>query len=196
MIIGLMGYSGSGKSTFANLLKNLGAYVIDADEIGKNLLKKGSPALKKVIEVFGEEYLLSDGSLNRKKLGDKVFNSEKSLELLNSITFPQIERETEEKIKGSKEKVTVVDCALLCDMKIISLCDEVIFFDIPRDLLIERIIKRDNISEETAKGRLKRQEKDYKKYATYILENKDIEALKKDARNLMEGWLKWQKIFF
>lgn len=190
MIIGLMGYSGSGKSTFANLLKNLGAYVIDADEIGKNLLKKGSPALKKVIEVFGEEYLLSDGSLNRKKLGDKVFNSEKSLELLNSITFPQIERETEEKIKGSKEKVTVVDCALLCDMKIISLCDEVIFFDIPKDLLIERIIKRDNISEETAKGRLKRQEKDYKKYATYILENKDVEALKKDAKNLMEGWLK------
>ena len=196
MIIGLMGYSGSGKSTFANILKDMGAYIIDADEIGKNLLKKESPALKKVIDLFGEEYLLSDGNLNRKKLGDKVFNSEKSLDLLNSITFLEIEKEIKNEIQKSDKPVTVVDCALLCDMEIINLCDEVIFFDTPYKTLLERIIKRDNISEDTAKGRLKRQEKDYKKYATYILENKEIAELKKEAKNLMKGWIKWTKIFY
>ena len=190
MIVGLMGYSGSGKSTFALMLKDLGAYIIDADEIGKNLLKKGSSALKKVVKVFGEEYLLCDGSLNRKKLGDTVFKSEESLNLLNSITFLEIEKKIKNEIKKSDKKVTVIDCALLCDMEIINLCDEVIFFDTPYKTLLKRILKRDNISEDTAKGRLKRQEKDYKKYATCIIESKDIETLKKDAESLMKGWLK------
>jgi len=78
-IIGLYGYSGAGKSTFSGRLRELGAKICDADEIGRRILEKGSPLLHKIKELFGEEVIAEDGSLKRKVLGDMCLTQRKSL---------------------------------------------------------------------------------------------------------------------
>ena len=190
MIIGVMGHSGSGKSTFCEELKNKGAYIIDADKIGKDILKKGSSALDKVIDAFGEEYLNPDKSLNRKKLGETVFKDKKRLETLNSITWGEIEKEIEKEIEENKDKLIILDCPLLLEIETYKKCDEVIFIDVPKDVLIKRITKRDNISEETAKNRIESQSCDFKSKATIIIKNDNLDDLKNKAKSLMKGWIK------
>ena len=191
MIIGIMGYSGSGKSTFTKEFEKLGAYVIDADKIGKDILKKGSEGLKKVASIFGEGILLPDKSLNRKKLGDIVFSDEEKLNLLNNVTWSAIDEEIRRQVNKEKGRVIIIDCALLYKISSYSLCDEVIFIDTPEEILIERIVKRDNISYDTAKNRLKRQyDPEFIKKATLIIVSKDVNDLKLQAEALMKGWTK------
>lgn len=186
-----MGYSGSGKSTISAEFEKLGAFVIDADKIGKDILKKGSEALKKVVSTFGEDILLPDKTLNRKKLGDIVFSDKEKLKLLNDITWSAINEEIIKRINENKDKVVIVDCPLLYKVSSYNLCDEVIFINTPEEILIERIVKRDNISYETAKNRLERQyDPEFIKKSTIILENSSIEGLKNQAEAFMKGWTK------
>ena len=74
MVIGVMGMSGSGKSTFSGFLKEFGAELIDADKIAREVMEKGSEGLEEAVKAFGEEILFPDGTLNRKKLGSIVFS--------------------------------------------------------------------------------------------------------------------------
>ena len=187
-LIGVTGFSGSGKSTFCQYLKALGVYVIDADEIGRNILKKGSSALKEVKDTFGEEYVFEDGELNRKKLGELVFNNKDELEKLNRITFHKIEEEIERQILNSDENVIAVDCALLCNMNIIHKFDEVVYIMCDIEILTERITVRDNISSETARNRIENQKTDFLKYATVIIENnKEAGILKEYAERIVKN---------
>ena len=79
-IVGVYGLSGSGKTTFCKRLTDKHSCIlIDADKIGREIMEKGSPVLLKVAEAFGEEYLLPDGNLNRKKLGNTVFTDKEKL---------------------------------------------------------------------------------------------------------------------
>ncbi|MBE7020807.1 MAG: dephospho-CoA kinase [Ruminococcaceae bacterium] len=191
MVIGIMGYSGSGKSTLSEEFKKLGAFVIDADKIGKDILSPGSEGLKKVISVFGEEFLFPDGSLNRKMLGEVVFKSREKLELLNSITWAQIDKKIKEAVAASEERVTIIDCPLLYKVSSYKLCHEVIFINTPDEILIKRIMKRDGLDYNTAKARIDSQKDEaFIKHATIILENTSVEGLKADAERLMKGWLK------
>lgn len=187
-LIGVTGFSGSGKSTFCNFLKQLGAYVVDADEIGRNILKKGSSALKEVKDIFGEKYIMENGELNRKKLGELVFNNKDELEKLNRITFRKIEEEIEREILNSVGEFVVVDCALLCNMDIIHKFDEVVYITSDMPTLIERITARDDISYDTAKNRIENQKTDFLKYATIIIENnKNTDILKKYAERIVKN---------
>ena len=189
LVVGIMGYSGSGKSTLTNEFEKLGAFVIDADKIGKDILKVGSDGLKKVVELFGEDILLSDKSLNRKKLGEIVFSDEEKLNLLNSVTWNAINEEIKKRVNENKDKVVIIDCALLYKITAYNLCNQVIFLNIPEEILIERIVKRDNISYDTAKNRLERQkDSEFIKKATIVLDNETIDGLKAKAKELMKGW--------
>ena len=191
MVIGIMGYSGSGKSTLSEEFKKLGACVIDADKIGKDILSPQSAGLKKAVAVFGEEILLPDGSLDRKKLGEIVFKNREKLELLNSITWTEIDNKIKEMVSSAKEKIIVIDCPLLYKVSSYKLCDEVIFINVPDRILINRIIKRDGICFDTAVARLNSQkDENFIKYATIVIENTDIDGLKTKAEELMKGWLK------
>lgn len=195
MVIGIMGYSGSGKSTFAKEMENLGAYVIDADKIGKDILEVGTPAYKEVVAYFGDSILEKNKSINRKKLGQTVFSDKDKLEILNKITWNEINRIIIKKVEESNSKVIVIDCPLLYKVSSYNLCDEVIFINSKEEELIERIVKRDNIDKETAKNRLNSQKDDeFLKKATMVIENNGLSYLKIKAKSLMEGWLKWQAI--
>ena len=191
MIIGIMGYSGSGKSTLSEEFKKLGAYVIDADKIGKDILSPEGDALKRVVDAFGEDILFSDKSLNRKKLGEIVFKDKKSLDILNGITWEAINEEIIKRAKSSTERIIIIDCPLLYKVSAYDLCNEVIFIDTPDSVMIDRIMKRDGICFDTAVARINSQkDENFKNYATIIIENTDMASLTKKAAELMKGWLK------
>lgn len=153
MVIGIFGKSGSGKSTVCQYLKEKGFYVIDADKLGHQILKKGEEGYKKVVEAFGDSFLNDEKEIDRKKLGKYVFENKKA-DILSSISHPIIDRLVENEIKKSKisNTDTVIDAALLCNTRIKDMCDLLIL--IKSDNLIERIKLRDNITEELANNRL------------------------------------------
>ena len=89
-VIGLTGSIGSGKSTVSCFFEELGAVVIDADQVSRQVVEPGTPALKELTLAFGENILNPDGSLNRTLVAEIVFNSDEKRELLNSIIHPMI----------------------------------------------------------------------------------------------------------
>lgn len=184
-IIGLTGGIASGKSTASSILKELGAIIIDADEVARKVVKQGSPALVEIRQYFGEQIILEDGNLNRKKLGNIVFSSGYLLEQLNKITHPYIIKEIINEINWHKKTldnhVIILDAALLIEMKLTYLVDEVWLISIPEDIQLKRLVHRENISAEDAKKRINAQMsiEDKKQYADKIIDNsKDINYLK------------------
>src|SRR5258708_31670234 len=91
-VIAITGGVGAGKSTVAALFKELGAEVFSADEVAREVLELGSPILSKVISAFGRDFMLPEGRLDRKKLGDLVFSDPKAMKRLESTTHPEIRR--------------------------------------------------------------------------------------------------------
>jgi len=193
-VIGLTGGIASGKSTASSILKELGAIIIDADEVARKIVEKGRPALDEVKQYFGEKIILEDGNLNRKKLGSIVFSNHDLLKKLNEITHPYIIKEIINEInwykKTDNDHVIIVDAALLIEMKLTYLVDEVWLICIPKDMQLNRLIERENISIDDAKKRINAQMSlDHKKrYAHRIIDNsKDVDYLK---IQLEENWSK------
>jgi len=127
-IIGLTGGIGSGKSTVAGLLIELGAVIIDADKIGHEVLDSDSQAREQVIAAFGQRILNHDGSINRRELGRMVFADRNSLFRLNQIMHPLIYRVIKTKLEQYKEreiKVAVIDAPLLIEASWATMVDAV-----------------------------------------------------------------------
>ena len=184
-VIGLTGGIASGKSTASNILQELGAIIIDADKIARKVVEKDKPALKEIQEYFGKEVLLENGQLNRKKLGSIVFNNNDLLKKLNEITHPYITKEIINEINWYKKtynnSVIILDAALLIEMNLTHLVEEVWLVSIPKQMQLNRLIKRDNINTEDAKKRIESQMdlEDKREYAHKVIDNsKDITHLK------------------
>ncbi|MDI6601132.1 MAG: dephospho-CoA kinase [Thermoanaerobacteraceae bacterium] len=192
-VIGLTGGIASGKSTVSNILKGLGAYIIDADEISREIIKKGSEAWKEIVDYFGSDILLPNGEIDRKKLGNIVFADKEKLDKLNAITHPRIiKRITEiiekEKKKG-KEKAVVLDAAILVEMGLQSMVDEIWVVSVDKDMQIKRLIERDKLSYENAINRIRVQMplSEKVKYADYVIDNsKDIGYIRNQVSKLWE----------
>ncbi len=190
-IIGLTGGIASGKSTVSKILANLGALIIDADELGRRVVSKGSLALEEIKNYFGEEYLEEDGQLNRKKLGTLVFNNPKALEKLNEITHSKIIEEMKKEIiwhkKNAPNTVIIVDAALLIEMNLMKLVDEVWLVAIPYQLQLNRLMDREGLTKQEAENRITCQMslEDKKKYAHKIIDNStDIIELEERVKKL------------
>ncbi len=176
VIIGLTGGIGSGKSTLANLLQSRGGFVIDADQLAREVVQKGSPALVQIAEHFGKEVLLEDGNLNRKLLGEMVFASPEKLALLGSLTHPTITKRISELIcENWEHHFIVIDAALLIESGTTALCDKIIVVTAKRDTRVLRIIQRDHVNEEVALRRMDAQSTDaYRiQFANYTIKNDD-----------------------
>lgn len=118
--IGLTGGIASGKSTVSQRLKEHSIPVIDADEIAKDVVKKGSPGLKAITEKFGSEVLMPDGSLDRRTLGQKIFGNKELRSSLESITHPLVRAEVQRQRKELEEKnipVAICDIPLLFEVQ-------------------------------------------------------------------------------
>lgn len=191
MVIGLTGGIASGKSTVSGMLSDLGAKIIDADKIAREIVNPGMAALKKIVENFGSEILNLDGTLDRKALGNKVFSDPGKLRLLNEITHPEIRRIVEERISQIRERcsgiIIVIDAAVLIESGMSDLVDEIWIVYVDQDTQIKRLIKRNSMEPEEAEMRIKSQMSfcEKVKYSHRIIDNsKDVEHTKKQVEAL------------
>lgn len=179
IIIGLTGGTGCGKSTVCSILKNYGAYIIDADNISHNITKKGTKAYFGIIDYFGEDILDNKEEIDRKRLGSIVFNDKEKLSCLENITHKYIIKEINNSIKIAKDKqkykYIVIDAPLLIEAKLHKIVDEVWIVHCSLDTRIKRLIKRDNLSEDILMKRINNQTpfEQNKKYANFIIFNED-----------------------
>lgn len=178
MLIGICGKSGSGKSTISNYLKDeLKAIHCDIDKIGHYVLILPN-VQKDLIDSFGIE-ICEDGKINRKKLGQIVFNSVDKMKILEKITWKYMEIEIDKIIKENKDKIIILDWQLLPKTKYLNLCDLKILIDIPYEIRKQRILERDNINEEKIDLREKASITYNKNDFDYIFNTNDIENIKR-----------------
>nr|KAF6295386.1 Coenzyme A synthase [Myotis myotis] len=159
-VIGLTGISGSGKSSVAQRLKGLGAYVIDCDQLGHRAYAPGGPAYQPVVQAFGTDILHKDGIINRKVLGSRVFGNKKHLKMLTDIVWPviaKLAREEMELAVAEGKQVCVIEAAMLFEAGWQSMVHEVWTIVVPETEAIRRIRERDGLSEAAAQSRLQSQ---------------------------------------
>ncbi len=191
LILGLTGKTGAGKSTVAAYLKEKGCFIIDGDVIAREIVTPPSEALRELAEAFGEDILLSDGSLDRKALAAKAFSSKEKTDLLNSVTHPHIKRRFEELIaQAGKEgfAVAVIDAAALLESDCKDLCRKIIVVHADEKLRLERILARDGITREQAMTRINGQREDnyYSEQADVIIRNGKDTSLEAELDKLKE----------
>src|SRR4030042_1809234 len=156
LIVGLTGGVASGKTASSQVLKGEGAYIIDADQIARELVQPHKPAWNELIRAFGKEILQEDGSIHRKKLADQVFADPKKRKLLNQILHPRIKEEMDRRTKeiGQKdpEAIVVIDAPLLVELGGRRKVDTLIVVTSTPNQQMERLKERDGRSPEEAQG--------------------------------------------
>jgi dephospho-CoA kinase len=153
-IIGLTGDAGSGKSTVARILAELGAVVLDADRIARRLTEPGTPVLREIARVFGRDLLKPDGTLDRPRLAARVFTDPGEREVLNRIIHPPVLEVLEREIAAAREGgsgVLVAEVPLLFETGMEKLVDEVWLTVADPDVKLKRLQAR-GLSSETAAG--------------------------------------------
>ncbi len=188
-ILGITGGIGAGKSCVANLFAKLGATVVDADKIAREILEPNGKAFPLVVEHFGEEILTPDRTINRKKLAGIVFCDKQKLELLNHLTHPAVFEEMQRQIKAAKTEIVCLDVPLLftCDFPIH--CDRTLAVVAPKELRIARILERDGCGREQAEARMRNQlsDEEFREKADLILCNDgDVVALEEKVRDILK----------
>jgi len=159
-VIGLTGGIGSGKSTVARFLAELGAIVIDVDKTGHELLNSDTPVRRKVIATFGEQILDANGEIDRHKLGDIVFHNPEARLRLNRIMHPRMKQQATEQIKAYAEKgagVVVLEAPLLVEAGWASAVDEVWVTTASEATILRRLQERSGLSASESTARLRSQ---------------------------------------
>ena len=176
IVLGLTGQTGAGKSTLCQYLQQKGCTIIDADQVARNVVEKGSDCIAAIVLEFGIEYLTMDGNLNRRKLGESVFTDKTKLKKLNDIMFPYIINKIKEKIAECKEHsqgIIILDAPTLFESGCDKFCDKVISVTAAQDVRCSRIMERDGLTEEEAMHRITAQHSEsfYAERSWMVLQN-------------------------
>lgn len=175
--IGLTGGIGSGKTTAAEMLAELGAAVIHADQVGHEVYRPGSTGWQAVVEAFGDGVLDPSGAVDRKKLAAIVFSDPAELRRLNAIVHPLIAaavRERIAKLRGDGFRAPiVVEAAILIEANWLSLVDEVWLLVAPPDVVAARVQAQRGMAASELRARIEAQMSDAerRRHATVIIEN-------------------------
>lgn len=143
--VGLTGGIGAGKSTFAALLAERGAQVLDADQFGRDALAPGKPAWHSVVSQFGEEILAAGGmAIDRRKLAEVVFNDKGKLAALNAIVHPVIVKRIADELEylARTDSVVVIDAALIAELGLREALDVLIVVKTSRSERTDRLVRR------------------------------------------------------
>ncbi|MCK5390842.1 MAG: dephospho-CoA kinase [Deltaproteobacteria bacterium] len=176
-VIGLTGNIASGKSVVASLLEDLGAKVIDADDIARKVVEPKGPAWNEIVDVFGEDILNTDNSINRKALGEIIFNDDQKRNILNDITHPKIiqkVRETVETYQNENVEVVIIEAALIVEKGgLKDLIEGLIVVTSDEKSQLDRLKKRNGLSREEALSRINSQMPTQEKalHADYVIDN-------------------------
>ncbi len=196
-VLGLTGGTGAGKSAAAGIFRDLGAYIIDADEISRGILNIGSQAYSETVSRFGKGVLEPDGGIDRKALGGIVFSNPEELVALNQITHKYIFRDMRERLKtdAARKGLTVLDVPLLFSADFDIHYDRSAAVIADTEVRLRRITKRDGIDRALALSRINAQlsNEELRRRADYIIENNtdDIGDLRRKVKSLYERLIKY-----
>ena len=174
MRVGLTGGIASGKSTVSAILAELGAVVIDADRIAREVVAPGTPGLARVVEVFGPDVLTPGGEMDRPKVGAIVFADPEKRQALEAIIWPLVAQRSQELVGAAAPgSVIVHDIPLLVETGQQDTFDAVIVVDVPPEVQVERMVRDRGMSVADAEARIAAQasREDRLKAATYVIEN-------------------------
>lgn len=186
-ILGLTGPTGAGKGVFSACAKELGFNIIDCDLVARQAVKKGMPALLALTKAFGQDILLKNGELDRKKLAAVAFSDTYKTELLNKTVLPYIKELVIKEIEGDK---VLLDAPTLFESGVNKICDKTVAVLASENLRKGRIILRDNIDESAADIRLfagKPDEFYYNNADEVIINNGDLKSFKKRVKIYLEN---------
>jgi dephospho-CoA kinase len=187
--LGLTGSIGSGKSTVANLLRQRGIAVLDADQIAKQV-SSGNDVLLEVAATFGKDYILPDG-LNRPKLAELIFAQPQARAKLNAIVHPKVRQAMQQQVaalEAAGESVAVQDIPLLFENGLETLFDAVLLVDAPLEQRMARVMARDGSSAEQflARNAAQMPAAQKRQRTQYILENDgDLDKLKQQLEQVL-----------
>lgn len=173
-VIGITGGIASGKSTVSDYIKSKGYPVLDADIYARKVVEPGSEGLKEIVEAFGEDALNEDGTLNRQYVGSLIFNDKDKRDILNGITHPKIRQMMNDDRDFYLQTTHVFqDIPLLFENGLENQMDEIIVVYVERDVQIERLMARNELSESEAISRIESQMslEDKKARATVVFDN-------------------------
>ena len=193
-IIGLTGGIASGKSTVSGILSSLGAYIIDTDKIAREIVEPDEAAWQEIAHCFGKAILLPDQQINRKLLGEIVFDKSAARTQLEKIMHRRIREKVTAEIEQARDRhkaIVVLDVPLLLEAGWQELVDTVWVVYVNETTQLVRLMKRNNLSPEQAKARIKAQMslKEKCSYADLIIDNND------DPENTRQQVLtEWQKL--
>jgi dephospho-CoA kinase len=160
-VIGLTGGIGSGKSTASRLLGELGAEVIDADQVGHRIYLPETPAWREIVEAFGKEVLAADGSIDRRKLGPIVFGDAQALQTLNRIThgkiFAYIQGQIDYMRQYTPDRIVVVEAAILLEAGWRALVEQIWVVVATEEVVIARLQASKRFTAEQVRARLNAQ---------------------------------------
>ncbi|MGI6558729.1 MAG: dephospho-CoA kinase [Limnochordia bacterium] len=192
VVVGLTGGIGTGKSTVADMFVKLGAFLIDSDQIARQLVQPGSPVLAKIVAAFGPE-VLKDGQLDRKRLGKMIFSSATARARLNSIIHPPILERLEGLIAEHRphHRVLLVDIPLLYEVGADYLVDRVVVVYTDEQTQRQRLMQRDGIGFAEARQRIKAQlpMKEKVSRADHVIDNSRTE--KETWEQVQRIWREW-----
>lgn len=187
IIFGITGGSGAGKSTVSELFRSMGVRVIDADKTAHEVVRKGTKCLEELTRYFGSGILKSDGTLDRKRLGNIVFSDGAELKKLNEITHKYIKMEIEKQLAETDCDFAAIDGAVIIGSEIEAMCRFMVSVLAERDVRIKRITERDGISRESAEKRLASQPDDYFyiEHSDYLIYNNgDVRTLSEETEKI------------
>jgi dephospho-CoA kinase len=180
--VGVTGGIGSGKSTATRFLSELGAEVIDADQVGHYTYRPGSEGWRRIVDVFGPQVVAADGTIDRKRLGAVVFSDSDSLARLNAIVHPLIHEEIRTRIRARRaagfEGPIVVEAAVLIEAGWLPLVDEVWLVVADRESVLDRVQAQRGLERSSIEARMSAQTSDdeRRRHATVVIDNSGSEA--------------------
>ena len=189
-VIGLTGGIGSGKSTVSQFLAELGAVILDADEIGHEAFKPDTEIWRQVVAAFGRQILTPDGNIDRKKLGNIVFSNPESLSRLNQIMHPRMYALVKAQLEEYRRQgvgVVVLEAPLLLEAGWTSLVDEVWVTTAPEATVLKRLEERTGLSQAESLTRLRSQlpsEERVRQADVVINTDCDLDELKSKVKEL------------
>ena len=187
-VVGLTGGIGTGKSTVAHMLADLGAFVVDCDGLGRQVIEPHGRAYARVIERFGREIVRDDGHIDRGALAAIVFRDETALAALNSISHPAIDAEIADRIAAAPaDSIVVLDMAVLVETDLgAGQYDIVVVVEAPLEVRLERLAQR-GMADDDARARIASQATDAQRRAVaeFVIDNAgDIDSLRREVAAL------------
>jgi dephospho-CoA kinase len=193
LIVGLTGGIASGKSLVTRVLRDLGAHIIDADKIVHDLLSPGEEACNEVIGHFGGSIRLPDGSIDRRKLGDIIFNHPDERAWLNNCIHPRVFQAYQTQVHHLRERqpdaIVVMDAALLIETGYHKKMDKLIVVYARQKDQVKRLMERDRFTLEQALARISSQMPldEKRTYADYVIDNTGTrEVSEQQTREIFE----------